>query len=232
MDQLQTELQQTLKHLYADMLDFPILSLHSNSIPLSPPTTLLNPESRIAPTITMQSFEESIRHCQNCAFYLGRKNLVFGKGQMGARVAFIGDLPSLEDDNASLPFTGETGELLHKMILAMQLKPSEVYFTNLLKCRAPANKIPTRVELQACEKHLQKQMEFVKPEMIVAFGEIAAKALARSEAPLAVLRKQEFDWFDSKVMCTHHPRDLLINPNKKKETWDDLKLVMKKLGLA
>jgi DNA polymerase len=155
---------------------------------------------------------------------------VFGRGHWGARIAFVGDFPSVADDRVGEPFTDEHGELLHKMILAMKVRPEQAYLTNLYKCRPPAGERPEAKHFLACQKHLIYQFSQIGAPVVVALGEAAARALCRAEAPLQVLRKQVFEWQGRKVIPTHHPRDLHASPALKKETWEDLQAAMRELG--
>jgi uracil-DNA glycosylase family 4 len=212
-------LANTLRHTFGDILDLPVLEPKKNiSSHAASPAQLLS------------EYGESIRFCQNCALHIGRQNLVFARGDWRSRIAFVGDFPSAVDDKKGEPFADESGALLNKMILAMKLKPEETYLTNLFKCRPPQGQKLDSVHAQACEKHLAFQFSHVRATMIIAMGDSAARALARSESPLPVLRRQTFDWQGKKVICTWHPRDLLESPAKKKEAWDDLQRAMRELG--
>ncbi len=217
---LQKQLAETLRHTFGDLLDFPLFS----------------PEKKIeavaeVPALGLQGVAESVRFCQDCSLHIGRGKLVFGRGDPQAMIAFVGDFPSSADDNAGEPFSDESGALLNKMILAMKLRPEECYLTNAFKCRPPSGQKPEREHWQACEKHLSSEFAHLRAPLIVAMGDAAARALARSESPLPVLRRQTFEWQGRKVICTWHPRDLLKSPAKKKEAWDDLQRAMKELSL-
>jgi uracil-DNA glycosylase len=212
-------LAHTLRHTFGDILDLPVFS----------------PEKKISahaptPSHVLDSYAQDIRYCQNCALHIGRKNLVFGRGDWRSRIAFVGDFPSAGDDLEGEPFSDESGALLNKMILAMKLRPEETYLTNLFKCRPPQAQKLEAEHAQACEKHLIFQFSQLRATMIIAMGDAVARALARSESPLPVLRRQTFEWQGRKVICTWHPRDLLESPAKKKEAWDDLQRAMRELG--
>lgn len=215
MSSLKESLALTLKHVYGDLLDLPLLSPSAS------------PSATNQSSYSLHDYKEKIRYCQDCSLHIGRSQLVFGRGPLHARVAFIGDFPSSADDKVGEPFSDECGELLNKMILAMKLKPEEVYLTNLLKCRPPASEKPEEIHAIACRHHLEVEFSHVQATYIVALGEHPARALGRSIAPLSVLRKQEFEWGHRKVFCTHHPRELLKSAAKKKEAWEDLRLVMR-----
>ncbi len=209
----------TLRHTFGDILDFPIFAPRKNSS-----------EPAVSPAQLLGNYAKEIRYCQSCALHIGRQNLVFARGDWRARIAFVGDFPSAADDQIGEPFSDDSGALLAKMILAMKLRPEEAYLTNIFKCRPPQNQKLEAAYFNACEKHLELQFSHVKAEMIIAMGDAAARALARSESPLPVLRRQTFEWQGRKVICTWHPRDLLENPAKKKEAWHDLQRALSELG--
>ncbi|MGZ3692712.1 MAG: uracil-DNA glycosylase [Bdellovibrionota bacterium] len=211
----------TIENLYGDLLDIPLFSLEGGLEPTQPNGG-----------VGLAALAEEIRFCQLCILHIGRKQSVFGRGSPEARVAFIGDFPSESDNETGEPFSDEAGALLNKMIVAMKLRPEETYLTNAYKCHPPVGQAVENSLFGACEKHLKIQMQSVKAEIIVAMGERAAQAIAHSEAPLRVLRKQELEWNGKKVICTHHPRELLHSPTKKKEAWEDLQSVMKLLEMA
>jgi DNA polymerase len=206
----------TLESLYGDLLDLPLFA---------PPAAAEN--IRVAPARTLESYAEEIRYCQSCVLHIGRKQLVFGRGSPEARVAFVGDFPSESDNEIGEVFSDEAGALLNKMIVAMKVRPEEAYLTNAFKCHPPIGQGVDTELFRQCERHLLAQLEMVAAPVIVAMGERAAQALARSESPLRVLRKQEYEWNGRRVICTHHPRELLHSPAKKKEAWEDLQAVMR-----
>lgn len=208
----------TLQSIYGDILDLPIL--HSGSAK----------PARQSPSQSLAALAEEIRYCQQCVYHMARGHSVFGRGQPEARVAFVGDFPSDRDDSTGEPFSDEAGDLLQKMIVAMKLKPEETYLTNLSKCRLPSGARPETDRFEHEEDHLKNQFSHLGAEIIVAMGDSVARTLAHSESPLHVLRKQTFEWEGRKVFVTHHPRDLLSSPAKKKEAWEDLQAVMRLLG--
>ncbi|RYZ95393.1 MAG: uracil-DNA glycosylase, partial [Proteobacteria bacterium] len=185
----------------------------------------------LSPSESLSTYAEKIRYCQDCGLHIGRQNLVFGRGESSATIAFVGDVPSLEDDRQGLPFSDAAGALLDKMVIAMKLKPESVYLTNIFKCRPPGNQKPDQDLFRLCESHLKAQFQHLQATTIVAMGDAAAKALANSESPLKTLRGQEFSWEGRRVFVTHHPRDLLTSPAMKKEAWSDLQGVMRALGM-
>jgi uracil-DNA glycosylase len=220
MASLEQDLSFTLQHLYGELLDLPLLQ-RKTSQPLA--------AAPLDPGADLARIAEESRFCQRCALHIGRGKSVFGRGLPEARLAFLGDVPSDADDAKGEPFSDEAGALLHKMIVAMKIRPEETYIANLCKCRPPAGQQAETSHVQACEMFLLQQFANLHASHIVALGELAAKTLARSEAPLRVLRRQIFEWNGRKVVCTHHPRDLLLSPEKKREAWEDLQLVMREL---
>lgn len=221
-------LAQTIEALYGDILDYPLLD-PTGPAPVRAPGVEAAPVA-LPPSQSLSTYAEKIRYCQECGLHIGRQNLVFGRGESTATIAFIGDVPSTEDDSKGLPFVDAAGALLDKMVLAMKLRPENVYLTNIFKCRPPGNQKPDQELFRICESHLKMQFQWLSAKTIVALGETAARALAHSEAPLRVLRGQEFEWEGRRVYVTHHPRDLLQSPAKKKEAWEDLQGVMRVLG--
>ncbi len=208
----------TLRHSFGEILDVPLFEPALGALPTgNDPTSILS------------NYAKKIRFCESCSLHIGRRQLVFGRGHWGARIAFVGDFPSSADDEKGEPFSDESGALLHKMIIAMKLKPEETYLTNIFKCRPPSGEIPGAPHFNACQKHFNFQLAHVKAKLIIAMGDETARALSRSEAPLQVLRKQVFEWEDRKVICTHHPRELQLSPQLKKEAWEDLQSAMRLL---
>jgi DNA polymerase len=215
----------TLKSIYGDLLDLPILQ------PSAPKAGTTSSPAALSPSEALAAYAEEIRYCQQCLYHAGRRNLVFGRGSPHARIAFVGDFPSDQDDAKGEPFSDEAGDLLSKMILAVKIKPEEAYLTTLSKCRPPTGSRPEQDRFDHEEEHLKFQFSHLQAEFIVALGDTTARTLARSESPLRVLRNQTFEWEGRKVFCTHHPRDLLKSPAKKKEAWEDLQAVMRAMGL-
>lgn len=218
---LWTDAARVFESLYGDLLDLPYFS------PASPAQAVEGP----SPVMQLTTLAEEVRYCQACVLHIGRKQSVFGRGSPAARVVFIGDFPSETDNGTGTPFSDEAGVLLNKMVTAMKIRPEDAYFTNIFKCHPPVGQQVSAEIFAPCERHLSAQLGMLSAEVIVALGDTAARALARSEAPLRVLRRQQFEWDGKTVFCTHHPRELLHSPAAKKEAWEDLQSVMRKLGL-
>jgi uracil-DNA glycosylase family 4 len=180
--------------------------------------------------------------CQRCKLAkLGRKQIVFGTGDPNADLMFIGEGPGADEDAQGLPFVGRAGQLLNNMITAMGLRREDVYIANIVKCRPPGNRTPERDECDTCSPFLMRQIRVVRPKVIVALGATAAKNLLGLNDSMASLRGRFYDFspkgslmdapFDCKLAVTYHPAFLLRDPRQKAETWKDLQMVMRYLGL-
>ena len=162
----------------------------------------------------------------------GRKQIVFGVGNPRADLMFIGEAPGADEDQQGEPFVGRAGQLLNNMIKAMGMRREDVYIANIIKCRPPGNRTPEREECETCSPFLMRQIAAIKPKAIVALGAVAAKTLLAINAPMSEFRGRWFDFRGTKLAVTYHPAFLLRDPRQKKETWKDLQMVMKELGLA
>ena len=170
-------------------------------------------------------------NCRNCALCGSRQNVVFGEGAQNARLMFIGEGPGADEDASGRPFVGAAGQLLDKMINAMHLRREEVYIANIVKCRPPGNRMPGEDEAAACIGYLHRQIELIKPEVIVLLGGTALHFLLQIDG-ITRCRGRWFDFKNIAVMPTFHPAFLLRKPESKREAWHDLKLVMARLGIA
>src|SRR3954466_11285859 len=180
---------------------------------------------------TLQDPEAGLAGCTRCKLHKGRHNIVFGVGDPRARLMFVGEAPGEDEDKKGEPFVGKAGQLLTRMIEAMGLRREDVYICNTVKCRPPNNRNPEPDELAACEPFLKGQLGAVKPEVIVTLGKFAAQSLLRDSTPITRLRGQWREYEGIPVMPTFHPAYLLRSPAEKGKVWDDLKQVMKKIGL-
>jgi DNA polymerase len=143
---------------------------------------------------------------------------------------FIGEAPGADEDMQGEPFVGRAGQLLNNMIRAMGIQRENVYIANIIKCRPPGNRQPERDECETCSPFLMRQIEVVKPKVIVALGAVAAKTLLAVNAPMSELRGRWYDFRGTKLAVTYHPAFLLRDPRQKKEAWKDLQMAMKELG--
>lgn len=185
--------------------------------------------------------EHEVRGCTRCPLHAGRRQTVFGVGDPQAELMFIGEGPGADEDRLGEPFVGRAGQLLTRMIAAMALTRDQVYITNVVKCRPPGNRTPTPVEMQACAPFLWRQIALIRPRVIVALGRPAAQTLLGTTAPIGRLRGQFHDFPPPahegldlppcRLMPTYHPAYLLRTPSEKAKAWEDLKQVMRFLGI-
>lgn len=180
----------------------------------------------------LEAVRAEIGECTRCPLaFTGRHTIVFADGDPNARLMFVGEGPGADEDAQGLPFVGRAGQLLNNMIAAMGLKRSEVYIANVVKCRPPQNRTPEPVEANTCMQFLWRQIDIVKPEVIVALGATAATYLLGGKASLSSLRGRIHSVRDAKLIVTYHPAFLLRDPRQKAEAWKDLQIAMKELGL-
>ncbi len=191
-------------------------------------TAAILPADRAA---ALQLIREDIGECTRCALHMGRNKLVFGDGSPTARLMFVGEGPGADEDAQGLPFVGKAGQLLNNMIAAMGLAREEVYIANVVKCRPPGNRTPEPEEGNTCSQFLFRQIDVVRPEVLVALGATAATYLLGARQPLAGLRGRVHAFRGAKLIITYHPAYLLRDPRQKKEAWADLQIAMRELGL-
>ncbi|MFN8625393.1 MAG: uracil-DNA glycosylase [Candidatus Binatia bacterium] len=179
---------------------------------------------------TLAALREEIGDCRRCKLWSGRTHLVFGVGHPHARLMFVGEGPGRDEDLQGEPFVGRAGQLLTEIITkGMKLRREDVYIANVIKCRPPHNRNPEADEIAACQPFLLRQIELIRPRVLVALGTFAAQTLLGSRVPISRLRGQWYDYHGVKLMPTLHPAYLLRNPNDKKLVWADIKLVMGEL---
>jgi DNA polymerase len=177
----------------------------------------------------LAAIRADIGDCTRCKLHAGRTNLVFGVGNPDARLMFVGEGPGADEDEQGIPFVGRAGQLLTQIIKAMGFERDDVYIANVVKCRPPGNRNPEPDEIERCEPFLLRQIEAIRPAVIVALGKFAAQTLLRSDVPITRLRGQFLKLCDVDVMPTFHPSYLLRNPAAKREVWEDMKKVMARL---
>ena len=179
----------------------------------------------------LKVIREDIGDCKRCRLHEHRTNIVFGVGNINADLMFVGEGPGADEDASGEPFVGRAGQLLNNMITAMGIKREDVYIANIVKCRPPGNRTPEPDECDTCSPFLLRQIEVVKPKVIVALGLTAAKNLLLVNDSLGRMRGKWYDFKDARLAVTYHPAYLLRDPRQKTETWKDLQMVMKFLGL-
>ena len=182
-------------------------------------------------TAALQLIRDDLGDCTRCALHKGRNKIVFAVGDPNARLMFVGEGPGADEDAQGLPFVGRAGQLLNNMIAAMGLKREQVYIANVVKCRPPGNRTPEPDEANTCSPFLFRQIDVVRPQVLVALGATAATYLLGHRQPLAGLRGRVHAFRGMQLIVTYHPAFLLRDPRQKKEAWADLQIAMKELGL-
>jgi DNA polymerase len=171
--------------------------------------------------------------CSRCKLHtLGRKQIVFGVGNPNADLMFVGEAPGADEDIQGEPFVGRAGQLLTKIIEAINLRREDVYIANVIKCRPPQNRNPEPDEVERCEPFLFRQIDAIKPKVIVALGKFAAQCLLKTTEPITRIRGREYRYRDAILMPTYHPAYLLRNPSSKRDVWEDMKRVRELLAGA
>jgi DNA polymerase len=179
---------------------------------------------------TLGALREEIGDCRRCKLWSGRTHIVFGVGNPQARLMFVGEGPGRDEDLQAEPFVGRAGQLLTEIITkGMKMRREDVYIANVIKCRPPQNRNPEPDEIAACQPFLLRQIELIRPQVLVALGTFAAQTLLGSRVPISRLRGHWYDYHGVKLMPTLHPAYLLRNPNDKKLVWADIKMVLSEL---
>jgi DNA polymerase len=168
-----------------------------------------------------------ICECQKCSLGATRIKFVFGVGNPKAEIVLIGEAPGADEDAKGEPFVGRAGQLLNKILEAIHFKREDVFICNILKCRPPNNRDPRPEEVQQCEPYLWKQLEIIKPKIILCLGRISAQVLLKTTDSLTKLRENVHDYRGIPLLVTYHPAALLRNPNWKRPTWEDVQKLRK-----
>ncbi len=177
--------------------------------------------------LSLEAVRAEIGDCRRCRLHAERTHIVFGTGAPDAKLVFVGEGPGREEDLQGLPFVGDAGRLLTKIIQAIQLTRDDVYITNVVKCRPPGNRNPAPDEISACEPFLIKQLETIRPKLICALGNFAAQTLLKTDRKISSLRGRFHAYRGIPLMPTFHPAFLLRNPERKRDVWEDMKMIKK-----
>lgn len=180
---------------------------------------------------TLPIVRSDLGECTRCKLHSTRHTIVFGDGSATAQLVFVGEGPGADEDAQGLPFVGRAGKLLTQMIEAMGLQRRDVYICNVVKCRPPGNRQPEEDEVDACSPFLFRQLDVIKPKVIVCLGATAFQTLLQTNRGISHYRGQWLDFRGYKMMATYHPAYLLRNPAAKSDVWKDLQKVMVELGL-
>ena len=200
---------------------------------LTPPA--LTPPALMPPALmppALASLADEVARCTLCKeLASSRTQTVFGVGNPDAELVFLGEAPGADEDKQGEPFVGRAGQLLTDIIVkGMKIRREDVYICNILRCRPPGNRNPMPDEAAHCRPFLDRTLEIIKPKFICCLGAVAAKNLLASERTIGALRGKVLDYNGIKVICTYHPAYLLRNPAAKKDTWEDIQLLMKEMG--
>lgn len=237
-ENLRQELRETLAQARGVLQDLDRLGLGAlplpplaDNPPVCPPNVRGLDRGGMAPCRgeTLDEIRADLGDCRRCPLARGRRNIVFGIGAPRARLVLVGEGPGREEDERGEPFVGEAGRLLDRMLFAIGLERSEVYICNVIKCRPPGNRDPEPGEIAACRPFLERQLAAIAPEMILALGRVSSQSLLADNTPISRLRGQWRDYQGIPLLPTYHPAYLLRNPAAKREAWEDLKLVLKRL---
>ena len=202
----------------------------------SPATSLFEATealTRSAPAdSSLEVIQKEVAGCTRCAELAStRTQTVFGVGNPNARLCFLGEAPGADEDRLGEPFVGRGGQLLNKIIEACRIKREDVYILNMIKCRPPGNRNPLPTELSNCRGFLERQLDLIRPEFICCLGAVPSQNLLGTTLGIGKLRGKIHNFRGIKVVCTYHPAFLLRSPSYKKETWDDMKLLFREMGV-
>jgi DNA polymerase len=181
---------------------------------------------------SLKAIAEAVEACTRCPLYKTANKGVPGAGAAKARLVCVGEAPGANEDETGLPFVGAAGALLTKILAAVELTREEVFITNVVKHRPPGNRNPTPNEIEACSPYLVRQLQLIKPKVIVAFGTFAAQTLLNTKTPIGKLRGEVHRYHGIPLVVTYHPAALLRNPSWKRPTWEDVKLARRILDSA
>jgi DNA polymerase len=199
--------------------------------PMPEPRPVPSPEA-VGRGASLEVLRGEVAGCTRCVeLAAGRTQTVFGAGRPDARLVFFGEAPGADEDASGEPFVGRAGQLLTKIIEACTLARDDVYILNVLKCRPPGNRTPLPAEVDHCRAHFERQLEIIAPEFICCLG-TTAQALLRTAEPIGKLRRRWFAAGSAQVLCTYHPSYLLRNPAAKRDVWEDMKMLMERMGLG
>jgi DNA polymerase len=179
----------------------------------------------------LQLVAQEVARCTRCSELAAtRTQTVFGVGKVDPEVCFIGEAPGADEDAQGEPFVGAAGQLLNRIIAACGMKREEVYICNILRCRPPGNRLPLPHEAANCRQYLERTLELVRPRFICALGACAAQNLLGTTESIGRLRGQFQEYRGIPVLCTYHPAYLLRSPDKKKDVWEDMKKLLRRMG--
>jgi len=210
-----------LRNCYLDQYT----DIYGENIYLSSIDFVQNNSNGIEGGCELTAFYHLIKDCQNCELCKSRTNFVFGVGNPNADIVFVGEAPGKNEDLKGEPFVGRGGQLLNKILAAINLTREDIYILNVLKCRPPKNRDPLQSEIEECEPYLKHQLELIKPKLIVALGKVAGNTVLKANDTLSNLRGKVHTYQGIDLIVTYHPAALLRNPELKQPTWEDFKKI-------
>lgn len=184
-----------------------------------------SPQSTLAGIQSLEEIKRELGDCKRCKLHRHRRHIVFGTGSHEAKLVFVGEGPGEDEDIQGKPFVGRAGQLLTKIINSINLSREEVYIVNIIKCRPPKNRNPEPDEIRACEPFLLKQLDAIQPKIICALGTFAAQTLLETNEKISSLRGRFISYRNSKLIATFHPAFLLRSPQRKRDVWEDMKMI-------
>ena len=222
-DQLKKELVEQIKERFRYYASITTVGLpHRGAAPVKRDERDV-PSSRDGETLDV--IREDLGDCTRCKLHKNRRTLVYGVGNSNADLMFVGEGPGYQEDMQGIPFVGPAGQLLTKIIEAIQLTRDEVYIANVVKCRPPSNRDPEPEEIETCRPFLERQVASIRPRVICTLGRVATQAMLSTDKALGRMRGQQFSFGEAVLVPTYHPAFLLRDPSKKRDTWEDMKLI-------
>jgi len=228
-DQLANEIRTTLAAARSQFEYLTDLGFEEQKVIVPSGADGLNAEAAIPGSEALEAIFNELGDCQRCGLGASRTKLVYGVGNPNARLVFVGEAPGREEDLQGEPFVGEAGRLLDRILQAMGLHRDDVYLCNVLKCRPPNNRDPQPDEVATCEAFLVRQIAAIRPQIIIGLGRFAVHSLLKTNAPISKLRGEWQNYQGIPLMPTYHPAYLLSNPEGKRDVWDDMKQVLRRL---
>ena len=228
-DQLANEIRATLAAARSQFEYLTDLGFEEQKVTAPAGSDVQNVEAANPDSAALDAIFNELGNCQRCGLGASRTKLAYGVGNPNARLVLVGDAPGREEDLQGEPFVGEAGQLLDRILQAMGLHRDDVYLCNVLKCRPPNNRDPQPEEGATCEAFLVRQIAAVRPQVIIALGRFAVHSLLKTNAPISKLRGEWQSYQGIPLMPTYHPAYLLNNPEGKRDVWDDMKQVLRRL---
>ncbi len=209
-----------------------ITEMPKKTVEDKPQDTLFTDIKQILPESneTIEDIHADIGNCTRCALHEGRTKIVHSTGSRQAELMFVGEAPGADEDAQGEPFVGRAGQLLNKIIEAIDMKREDVFIGNINRCRPPGNRAPTLEEAATCKPFLLREIAIVRPKVIVVMGNTACQNLLNTKVGISKIRGEFQDYYGVKVMPTFHPAYLLRDPRKKREVWEDMKIVRDELN--